>query len=310
MPEEKPTRFGYSDALLELGEKDDRIVVLDADLAKSTTSIRFKERFPERFFEMGIAEQNMLNVSAGLAIAGKIPFASSYGVFVTGRAWEQIRTMIAYSNLNVNFAGHAGISVGPDGATHQALEDISIISVIPNTSVVVPCDCIETKKATMASAYTKGPTFIRFGRAPVPILTTEDSPFEFGKANVLREGNDVTIIACGIMVNEALLAAEQLKSKGVNAEIINLHTVKPMDEETILNSVKRTGRVVTAEEHQLILGVGSMVASLLTRKYSVPIEMVGMPNRFGESGQPKELLEAFGLTSKEIILAVDRVMKR
>ncbi len=310
MPEEKPTRFGYSDALLELGEKDDRIVVLDADLAKSTTSIRFKERFPDRFFEMGIQEQNMLNVSAGLAIAGKIPFASSYGVFVTGRAWEQIRTMIAYSNLNVNFAGHAGISVGPDGATHQALEDISIISVIPNTSVVVPCDCIETKKATMASAYVKGPTFIRFGRAPIPILTTEDSPFEFGKANVLREGNDVTIIACGIMVNEALLAAEQLKSKGVNAEVINLHTVKPMDEETILNSVKRTGRVVTAEEHQLILGVGSMVASLLSRKYSVPIEMVGMPNRFGESGQPKELLEAFGLTSKEIILAVDRVMKR
>jgi transketolase len=310
MPEEKPTRFGYSDALLELGEKDDRIVVLDADLAKSTTSIRFKERFPERFFEMGIAEQNMLNVSAGLAIAGKIPFASSYGVFVTGRAWEQIRTMIAYSNLNVNFAGHAGISVGPDGATHQALEDISIISVIPNTSVVVPCDCIETKKATMASAYVKGPTFIRFGRAPIPILTTEDSPFEFGKANVLREGNDVTIIACGIMVNEALLAAEQLKSKGVNAEVINLHTVKPMDEETILNSVKRTGRVVTAEEHQLILGVGSMVASLLSRKHPVPVEMVGMPNRFGESGQPKELLEAFGLTSKEIILAVDRVMKR
>ncbi|MCK5743973.1 MAG: transketolase family protein [Caldisericia bacterium] len=310
MPEEKPTRFGYSDALLELGEKDDRIVVLDADLAKSTTSIRFKERFPERFFEMGIAEQNMLNVSAGLAIAGKIPFASSYGVFVTGRAWEQIRTMIAYSNLNVNFAGHAGISVGPDGATHQALEDISIISVIPNTSVVVPCDYIETKKATMASAYVKGPTFIRFGRAPIPILTTEDSPFEFGKANVLREGNDVTIIACGIMVNEALLAAEQLKSKGVNAEVINLHTVKPMDEETILNSVKRTGRVVTAEEHQLILGVGSMVASLLSRKHPVPVEMVGMPNRFGESGQPKELLEAFGLTSKEIILAVDRVMKR
>jgi len=310
MPEEKPTRFGYSDALLELGEKDDRIVVLDADLAKSTTSIRFKDKFPDRFFEMGIQEQNMLNVAAGLAIDGKIPFASSYGVFVTGRAWEQIRTMIAYSNLNVNFAGHAGISVGPDGATHQALEDISIISVIPNTSVVVPCDCIETKKATMASAYVKGPTFIRFGRAPVPVLTTEDSPFEFGKANVLREGNDVTIVACGIMVNEALLAADQLKSKGVNTEVINLHTVKPMDEETILNSVKRTGRVVTAEEHQLILGVGTMVASLLSRKYPAPVEMVGMPNRFGESGQPKELLEAFGLTSKEIILAVDRVMKR
>ncbi|MEZ4813364.1 MAG: transketolase family protein [Caldisericia bacterium] len=310
MPEQVPTRFGYSDALLELGEKDDRIVVLDADLAKSTTSIRFKERFPDRFFQMGIAEQNMLNVAAGLSIAGKIPFASSYGVFVTGRAWEQIRTMISYSNLNVNFAGHAGISVGPDGATHQALEDIAIISVIPNTSVLVPCDHIETKKATMAAAYNPGPSFIRFGRAPVPVITSEDSTFEFGKANVLREGNDVTIIACGIMVNEALIAADNLKSKGVNAEVINLHTVKPMDEETILASAKRTGRVVTAEEHQLILGVGSMVSSLLARKYPVPMEMVGMPNRFGESGEPNELLAEFGCTSCEIFDAVLRVMKR
>ncbi|HOO96221.1 MAG TPA: transketolase C-terminal domain-containing protein [Caldisericia bacterium] len=310
MAEVKATRFGYSDALLELGEKDDRIVVLDADLAKSTTSIRFKERFPERFFEMGIAEQNMLNVAAGLAIAGKIPFASSYGVFVTGRAWEQIRTMIAYSNLNVNFAGHAGISVGPDGATHQALEDIAIISVIPNTSVVVPCDHIETKKATLAAAYNGGPTFIRFGRAAVPTITTGDTPFEFGKANVLREGNDVTIIACGIMVNEALIAAEKLKLEGVSAEVINLHTVKPMDEKTILESAKRTNRVITAEEHQLMGGVGSMVASLLSRNHPVPVEMVGVGNRFGESGTPEELLQAFGCTALDIISAVKRVMKR
>jgi len=310
MAEVKATRFGYSDALLELGEKDGRIVVLDADLAKSTTSIRFKERFPERFFEMGIAEQNMLNVAAGLAIAGKIPFASSYGVFVTGRAWEQIRTMIAYSNLNVNFAGHAGISVGPDGATHQALEDIAIISVIPNTSVVVPCDHIETKKATLAAAYNGGPTFIRFGRAAVPTITTGDTPFEFGKANVLREGNDVTIIACGIMVNEALIAAEKLKLEGVSAEVINLHTVKPMDEKTILESAKRTNRVITAEEHQLMGGVGSMVASLLSRNHPVPVEMVGVGNRFGESGTPEELLQAFGCTALDIISAVKRVMKR
>lgn len=310
MAEDKATRYGYGDALLELGERDDRIVVLDADLAKSTTSQRFKERFPDRFFEMGIAEQNMLNVAAGMAIEGRIPFASSYGVFVTGRAWEQIRTMIAYSNLNVNFAGHAGVSVGPDGATHQALEDIAIISVIPNTSVLVPCDHIETKKATISSADVEGPTFIRFGRAPVPTITNENTPFEYGKANVLREGNDVTIIACGIMVYEALVASEKLKSKGINAEVINLHTVKPMDEKTILESVSRTGHVVTAEEHQLILGVGSMVSSLLARKHPAPIEMVGMPNRFGESGQPDELLVEFGLKSKNIIDAVDAVMKR
>jgi len=308
--ETKATRFGYSDGLLYLGEHDPRVVVLDADLAKSTSSARFKEKFPERFFEMGIAEQNMVDFAAGLALAGKIPFASSYAVFVTGRAWEQMRTMVAYSNLPVKIAGHAGVSVGPDGATHQALEDIAIMAVLPNMTVLVPCDAIETKKATIACASIQGPAYIRFGRVPIPIITTEETPFEIGKAQIIRAGKQVTIIACGIMVHEAIVAARDLEGFGICAEIINLSTIKPLDEDTILKSAIKTGRVVTAEEHQLTLGMGTMVASLLSRKHPTPMEMVGIEDRYGESGEPAELVKHFGCNSCKIVDAVLKVIER
>ncbi len=308
--EPKATRFGYSDALLKLGEKDERICALDADLAKSTSSARFKEKWPERFFQMGIAEQNMVDVAAGLALAGKIPFASSYAIFVTGRAWEQMRTMVCYSKLPVRIAGHAGVSVGPDGATHQALEDIAIMSVLPNMTVLSPCDYLETIKATMAAAYVDGPAYIRFGRAPIPIITNEDTPFVLGKANLVKEGNDVTIVASGIMVGEAIEAAKTLEGMNINAEILNIHTIKPLDKDAILNSASKTGRVVTAEEHQLIGGLGSMVASLLGRELPTPMEMVGMDDRWGESGEPFELLKHFKCNSCEIVQAALKVLSK
>lgn len=308
--EPKATRFGYSDALLKLGEKDDRICALDADLAKSTSSARFKEKWPERFFQMGIAEQNMVDVAAGLALAGKIPFASSYAIFVTGRAWEQMRTMVCYSKLPVRIAGHAGVSVGPDGATHQALEDVAIMSVLPNMTVLSPCDYLETIKATMAAAYVDGPAYIRFGRAPIPIITNEDTPFVLGKANLVKEGNDVTIVASGIMVGEALEAAKTLEGMNINAEILNIHTIKPLDKDAILNSASKTGKVVTAEEHQLIGGLGSMVASLLGKELPTPMEMVGMDDRWGESGEPFELLKHFKCNSCEIVQAVLRALSK
>lgn len=308
--EPKATRFGYSDALLKLGEKDERICALDADLAKSTSSARFKEKWPERFFQMGIAEQNMVDVAAGLALAGKIPFASSYAIFVTGRAWEQMRTMVCYSKLPVRIAGHAGVSVGPDGATHQALEDVAIMSVLPNMTVLSPCDYLETIKATMAAAYVDGPAYIRFGRAPIPIITNEDTPFVLGKANLVKEGNDVTIIASGIMVCEAIEAAKTLEGMNINAEILNVHTIKPLDKDAILNSASKTGKVVTAEEHQLIGGLGSMVASLLGRELPTPMEMVGMDDRWGESGEPFELLKHFKCNSCEIVQAALKVLSK
>lgn len=308
--EPKATRFGYSDALLKLGEKDERICALDADLAKSTSSARFKEKWPERFFQMGIAEQNMVDVAAGLALAGKIPFASSYAIFVTGRAWEQMRTMVCYSKLPVRIAGHAGVSVGPDGATHQALEDIAIMSVLPNMTVLSPCDYLETIKATMAAAYVDGPAYIRFGRAPIPIITNEDTQFVLGKANLVKEGNDVTIVASGIMVGEALEAAKTLEGMNINVEILNIHTIKPLDRDAILNSASKTGKVVTAEEHQLIGGLGSMVASLLGKELPTPMEMVGMDDRWGESGEPFELLKHFKCNSCEIVQAVLRVLSK
>lgn len=308
--EPKATRFGYSEALLMLGEKDDRIVALDADLAKSTSSARFRDKFPDRFFNMGIAEQNMVDVAAGLALSGKIPFASSYGVFVTGRAWEQMRTMVCYSKLPVRIAGHAGVSVGADGATHQALEDIAIMNVLPNMHVFSPCDYYETIKATMAAAYVDGPAYIRFGRAPIPIITEVDSPFEVGKATVMKKGSDVTVVATGTMVNEALIASADLANFGVSVEVVNLSTIKPLDGETILNSVAKTGCVVTAEEHQITGGIGSIIAGLLSLNLPVPLEMVGMGDRFGESGEPFELLKYFHCNSCEIVQACLRAISR
>ncbi len=305
------TRQGWSDALLELGEKNPNVVVLDADLAKSTLTINFKNKYPKRFFDMGIAEQNMINTAGGLSLTGLIPFVSTYGVFVSGRAWEQIRTSICYGQLNVKLGGaHGGISVGQDGATHQALEEIAIMRVIPNMTVLVPSDYYETKKAVLAAAEINGPVYIRFGREKVPVVTNEESKFEVGKANIMKEGNDVTIIACGTMVAESLDASEELAKEGINAEVINLHTIKPIDKETLINSVKKTGCLVTAEEHQMAGGMGSAVFEVLMQDHPVPAEMVGINDTFGESGQPRELMEKYGITSKEIIEQAKKVLNR
>lgn len=309
--ESKATRFGYSDGLLILGEKHNDVVVLDADLSKSTTTNRFKEKFPDRSFNVGIAEQNMLGIAGGLALAGKTPYVSTYGVFVAGRAFDQIRTTICYSELNVKIGGaHGGISVGPDGATHQALEEIALMRVLPGMKVIVPCDYIETRKATIASYYEKGPVYIRFGREPVPIITTDDTSFIFGKGETFIEGKDISIIACGPLVSEAIDASLELSKEGISARVINIHTVKPIDEEIIVKAARETHAIVTAEEHQLFAGFGSAVAEVVVKNYPVPMEFVGINDTFGESGEPLELMKAYGLTSNDIYKKVKKVLER
>lgn len=309
--EKKPTRDGYGLGLIELGKEDPNIVVLCADLTDSTRSGMFKKEFPDRFIEVGIAEQNMLGIAAGLALVGKIPFISTYAVFCPGRNWDQLRISVAYNNINVKLTGaHAGISVGEDGATHQGLEDITITRCLPNMTVLAPCDILETKKATIAAGKTKGPVYLRFAREATPIFTREDTPFEIGKAEIFRQGNDVAIIACGPTVHEALLAADELEEAGVSVCVVNNHTIKPMDETTILEVAKKTGAVVTAEDHQVMGGMGSAVCEVLAKKYPVPVEMIGVQDRFGESGTPDELMKEFHLISKDIIEAVRRVIAR
>lgn len=315
-----PTRTGYGEGLVEAGKKDKNVVALCCDLTDSTKTSFFKNQFPDRYVEVGVAEQNMAGLAAGMALgAGKIPFISSYAVFSPGLNWSQIRVAIAYSGANVKVIGaHAGISVGPDGATHQALEDIAITRVIPRMTVVVPCDYEETKKATVALAKHNGPCYMRFAREATPVFTTKNTPFKIGKAEVLREGEDVTIVACGPLVYEALQAAEQLendktqntKHKGISCEVINSHTIKPLDVKTIVKSAKKTGRVVTVEEHQITGGLGGAVAEALAEHYPVPIERVGMPDHFGESGKPEELLAKWGMDKEGIIEKVLKVMKR
>lgn len=307
----KPTRDGYGEALLILGEKNPDVVVLDADVAKSTRADWFADKYPERFIDMGIAEQDMLGTAAGLSLGGKIPFVSTYGVFLSGRAWDQIRTTICYANLNVKLGGaHGGISVGPDGATHQALEEVAIMRVLPNMTVVVPCDSIETRKATLEAAAMYGPCYVRFGREAVPIVTNEETPFEIGKGYSLRDGKDVSIIANGPMVYEALKAAEELSSEGVEARVINLHTVKPIDIDIVLQAARETGSIVTAEEHQMMGGMGSAVCEVIAKNCPVPVEMVGINDTFGESGAPDELMIKYGLTYAEIIAAAKKVLSR
>ena len=310
--EKAPTRDGYGNGLVALGEKDNRVVVLCADLAESTRSHWFKEKFPNRYIELGVAEQNMATIAAGLANYGKIPFISSYAVFSPGRNNEQIRTTISLNNVPVKIAGaHAGISVGPDGATHQALEDIALMRVQPNMTVLVPCDAVEAKKATIAAVnQCFGPVYIRFGREKSPVFTTDKTPFEIGKAIIFREGKDVTIAGCGMLLYNVLVAVEELSKEGIEAEVINSHTVKPLDVETILNSVKKTKAIVTVEEHQIMGGFGSAVAEVLAQNFPAPQEFVGVHNRFGESGEPDELIEAFGMGVKDIKAAVLRVIKR
>ncbi|MBI2644193.1 MAG: transketolase family protein [Candidatus Wildermuthbacteria bacterium] len=309
--EKIPTRNGYGEGLVEAGEKDKRILVLCADLSESTRSEYFQKKFPERFVEVGVAEQNMASLAAGMALAGKVPFISSYAAFSPGRNNEQIRTTVALNNANVKIAGaHAGISVGPDGATHQALEDIALMRVLPNMRVIVPCDAIEAKKATVAAAAIEGPVYLRFAREKTPLFTTLQTPFQFGRAEIFLQGKDATIIACGPVLYEALLAAHLLEKQGVSVEVLNSHTVKPLDKKTILQSVSKTKAVVTVEEHQIAGGLGGAVAELLSRECPVPVECIGVQDRFGESGSPDELMDAFGLTHPHIIKAVKKVLKR
>jgi len=307
----KPTRDGYGEALLELGRTNPEVVVLDADLAKSTRADWFWKAFPDRFFDMGISEQDMLATAAGLALGGKIPFASTYGVFVAGRAWDQIRTTICYANLNVKMGGaHGGISVGPDGGTHQSLEEIALMRVLPNMTLILPCDAHETRKATLASAEINGPVYLRFAREATPVFTEADAPFEVGKAITMREGTDASIIAAGPVLYEALRAAELLHNEGIELRVINMHTLKPLDETAIVRAAEETGAIVTVEEHQIYCGLGGAIAECTAKLFPVPIEMVGIMDTFGESGTPEELAEAYGLTAVNIVSAVRKVLSR
>ncbi|KAB2953602.1 transketolase family protein [Heliorestis acidaminivorans] len=305
------TRDAYGQTLAQLGDENQDIVVLDADLAKSTKTIDFAKKHGDRFFDMGIAEQNMMGTAAGLASVGKIPFASTFAMFATGRAFEQIRNTIAYPKLNVTVAAtHAGISVGEDGASHQTVEDISLMRSIPNMTVIVPADAVETAAAVRWSASYNGPVYLRLGRLAVPVLNNEDYEFSFGKAVTCREGSDVTIIATGLMVAVALEAAELLQAEGISAEVLNIHTIKPIDQTGISTSVGKTGCAVTAEEHSIIGGLGSAVAEVLAETNPAPLERVGIQDSFGESGKPDALLEKYGLTAQNIVASAKKAMAR
>lgn len=309
--EQKPTRDGYGRGLVAAAEVDKNVVVLCADLTESTRSHWFKEKFPERFVQLGVSEQSMAAIAAGMALVGKIPFISSYAVFSPGRNWEQIRTNLALNFVNVKIAGaHAGVSVGPDGATHQAIEDIATMRVIPKMTVIYPCDMLEAKKATEAAAKWPGPVYLRFAREKSPLFTTEKTSFQIGRAEVYHEGVDAAIVACGPLLHEALLAARALSKNKIFVRVINCHTIKPLDEKTILAAAKDCGAVVTVEEHQVLGGLGGAVAELLAKKQPTPMEFIGIQDHFGESGEPRELLEAFKLTAPAIIAAVKRILKR
>jgi len=306
-----PIRHGYGDGVVLAGEKNKDIVVLCCDLTESTRSHLFKAKFPDRFIEVGIAEQGMAAMAAGMATCCKIPFIASYAMFSPGRNWEQVRTTLCYNETNVKIVGaHAGVSVGPDGATHQAIEDIALTRVLPKMTVVVPCDYEEAKKATLAIAEIVGPCYLRLGREATPVMTTPETPFKVGRAEIFRDGKDATIVACGQMVYQALLAAEQLAKEKISVRVINNHTVKPLDAVTLLKAAKETGAFVTAEEHQKNGGMGSAVCELLAENYSIPVERVGVNDRFGESGPPEVLMEKFGLTAPAIIKAVKKAIKR
>ena len=306
----KPTRDGFGEGLLELGATNPNVVALSGDLEDSARAIWFKQKYPERFFSVGIAEQDMIGTAAGLAMAGKIPFACSFSQFVTGKALEQLRLAVCYQQLNVKIVGsHGGLSVGADGATAEALEELTHMRSLPYMTVVVPCDAIEAKKAAIASVTYPGPVFLRLGRSPVPLLTTEQDPFVIGQAKTLRQGDDVTIIACGVMVAHALQAAEQLSRDGIDARIINLHTIKPLDTTTILKAARETGAIVTAEEHTVLGGLGGAVAEVIVQEHPVPMQFVGVQGRFGTSGDPADLLKAFHLMPEDIVTAAKNVLR-
>jgi transketolase len=305
------TRSGFGQGLLEAGKRNPNVVALCSDLTESVKMGAFKEAFPERFFQIGISEANMVGVASGMALSGKVPFVGSFAAFSTGRVYDQIRQSVAYSNTNVKIAGsHAGITLGEDGATHQILEDIGLMKMLPNLVVINPCDYNQTIQATIAAAEHIGPVYIRFGRPKVPIFISEDTPFQIGKALLLNEGRDVTILATGHLVWEAIQAGEMLAEKGISAEIINIHTIKPLDNEAILKSVSKTGCIVTCEEHQYNGGLGDSVAQLLSRNNPKPIEYVGVDDQFGESGKPEDLMVKYGLKSQDIVSAAEKVVKR
>lgn len=309
--EKKDTRSGFGDGLLEVGKKNENVVALCADLIGSLKMDAFIEEFPERFYQVGIAEANMIGLAAGMTIGGKIPYTGTFANFTTGRVYDQIRQSIAYSNKNVKIcASHAGLTLGEDGATHQILEDIGLMKMLPGMTVINPCDYNQTKAATIAIADHEGPVYLRFGRPVMPVFTDADQKFEIGKAWMVNEGTDVTIIATGHLVWEAIQAGEQLAELGISAEIINIHTIKPLDEEAILKSVKKTGCVVTAEEHNRLGGLGDSVAQTLAKNHPSPQEYVAVDDSFGESGQPELLMKKYGLDAEHIVKAVHAVIAR
>ncbi len=309
--EMKATREGFGEALLELGRRKKKVVVLSGDLEDATRAEYFKREFPDRFFNLGIAEQDMLGAAVGLSLDGLIPFACSFAVFLTNRAYGILRISICYNKRNVKLIGsHAGITVGADGATAQCLEDFAITRVLPNIIVLSPADAIEAQKATYAMADICGPVYMRLGRTPFPVITKESDPFTIGKANLMRDGNDVTIIATGLLVSEGLKAAESLSKAGIEARVINIHTIKPLDEVTIIDAARHTRAIVTAEEHQINGGLGGAVAEVLARNEPVPLEMVAVFDTFGESGTPEELLKKYRLTATDIVLAVKKTIAR
>lgn len=302
------TREAYGNTLVEL-KKQPEVVVLEADLGHATKSLKFKEVCPERFFNMGIAEADMIGTAAGLASCGKIPFASTFSVFATGRAFDQIRNSVCYPNVNVKIVGtHAGISVGEDGGTHQAIEDIAIMRALPNMSIIVPADDVEARAAVLAAAELKGPMYLRMARIASPTFHQEDYQFTFGKGEVLCDGEDVTIIATGLMVVKALAAAEQLASEGISARVVNMHTIKPLDKELIIESAMKTGKIVTVEEATILGGLGSAVCEVVSATYPVPVVRIGVEDRFGKSGNPEELLAEYGLSTEHILEVVKRVI--
>ena len=307
----RATRDGFSDALVELGKINPNVVVLSADLTESSRAKAFKKEFSGRFFQFGVAEQNMMGAAAGMALCGLVPFVCTYGVFSTGRCWDQLRMSVCYSDSNVKIeGGHAGLMVGPDGASHQALEDLAITRVLPNITVVSPCDSVEARKATIAAAKMLGPVYIRVSREKTPVLTNADSKFIIGKAEILNEGKDVAVFACGIEVFLSILAAKELEKENISVCVINNSTIKPLDKELIIKVAKTTRAVVVAEEHQTFGGMGSAVCEVLAQSFPVPIEFIGVNNSFGESGEPWELIDHFNLNTASIVKAIRKVLKR
>ena len=313
--EQVPIRNGFGEGLLEAGQEDENVVALCADLTESTRMHHFREKFPNRFVEIGVAEQNLATVASGMAAMGKIPFCSSYAMFSPGRNWEQIRTTVAYNDRKVIIVGsHAGVSVGPDGGTHQALEDIALMRVMPNMDVIAPCDSVQARLTTLALAKTPRPTYLRLAREKTPVITTEDTPFEFGKAQVLWQPDpgiaDAGIVVIGSLTHEALKAAKELEADGVKVKVLNLHTIKPLDEKAILALAKEARCIVTVEEHQITGGMGGAVSEFLAKNLSTPIEFIGVKDKFGQSGTPEELIKHYGMDKDSIKKAVKKVLKR